>query len=99
MSQTAVLTLETLHYLSEGLRADFDQQLAAAVADCKIRPAINKPREIKLLLRIKPHPQDADDVLIEPVTTTKTPARAVDPIRARRSAKGQLQFDFDKVDD
>lgn len=93
--QTATLTLETLHLLSEDLQRDFDQQLAAAVADCKARPAIDKAREIKLQLRIKPHPQDADDVLIEPVTTTKTPARHVDPIRARRSAKGQLQFDFE----
>jgi hypothetical protein len=93
--ETAILTLQTLHLLSEDLQRDFDQQLAAAVADCKARPAIDKPREIKLQLRIKPHLSDPEDVLIEPVTTTKTPSRHIDGIRARRSAKGQLQFDFE----
>ena len=45
-------------------------------------------------LVITPHPEDADDVLIDPVTTRKTPARKVEPIRARRTSRNQLQFDF-----
>ena len=96
--KTANLKLETLHHLSDELCSDFEQQLAAAVADCRARPALKKPREIKITLRVKPHPQDADDVMITPITTAKTPAREGDPIRARRSVRNQLQFDFEDVD-
>ena len=96
---TATLKLSTLHNLSAALAKDFDEQLAAAVADCKARPAISKPREVKITLRVKPHLDDVDDVLIEPITTTKTPARQLDPIRARRSVRNQLQFDFGSIDE
>jgi len=94
--QTAALKLETLHLLSAELRNDFEEQMKVAVSDCRRRPAYGKPREVKIQIRIKPHPDDADDVLIEPVTTLKTPARQLDPVRARRSRNDQLQFDFEK---
>lgn len=94
MSQVAALNLETLHKLSPGLAADFIDQLEAAVADCRQRPALAQKREVTIKLTIKPHPEDPDDVLIEPVTTRKTPARHIEPIRARRTHKNQLQFDF-----
>lgn len=94
MSQTATLTLETLHKLSPGLASDFIDQLEAACADCRQRPALAKPREVTIKLTITPHPEDPDDVLIEPVTTRKTPARRIEPIRARRTHKNQLQFDW-----
>jgi len=94
VNETAALTLETLHRLSEGLAKDFSEQLAAAVQDCKQRPQIATKREITLKLAIIPHPEDVDDVLITPVTTRKMPARFIEPVRARRSHKGQLLFDF-----
>ena len=94
MSSTTDLTLKSLHLLSPGLAADFDEQLTAAVLDCKQRPALGKARELTIKLTIIPHPEDADDVLIQPVTTRKTPARKIESVRARRSRRNQLQFDF-----
>lgn len=92
--QTATLTLETLHRLSDDLAADFQQQVEAAVLDCRQRPSLAAKREVNIRLTIKPHPEDPDDVTIVPVTTRKTPARNIDPIRARRTRRNQLQFDF-----
>ena len=99
---TAKLELSTLHHLSEGLAQDFLQQIEAAVADCHQRPSLAKRREVTLKLSITPHPEDPDDVLIEPVTTRKMPARMLEPIRGRRGRGDQLHFDFltdeDRVD-
>lgn len=92
--EVAQLTLETLHKLSPGLATDFAEQLESAVADCRQRPSLAKDREVTIKLKVKPHPEDPDDVIIEPVTTRKTPARIIEPIRARRTHKNQLQFDF-----
>lgn len=91
---TTQLDLKSLHLLSDGLREDFAQQIEAAVQDCKQRPSLAAKREITLKLTITPHPEDPDDVLIQPVTTRKMPARKIESIRARRSASNQLQFDF-----
>lgn len=91
---TATLTLETIHHLSPDLAEDFRQQLDYAVADCRQRPALAKAREVTIKLAITPHPQDPDDVLIEPVTTRKTPARVIGPIRGRRGRNDQLLFDI-----
>ncbi len=91
---TATLELKTLHLLSEGLANDFHQQVEAAVQDCRQRPSLPTKREVTLKLIITPHPEDPDDVLIEPVTTRKTPARKIEPVRARRTPRNQLQFDF-----
>ncbi len=91
---SATLGLETLHHLSEGLRDDFRQQIEAAVLDCKKRPTLPDKREVTLKLTITPRPEDPDDVLIHPVTTRKTPARKIEPVRARRSRSNQLQFDW-----
>lgn len=60
MSQVAQVTLETLHLLSPGLAADFTDQLEAAVADCRQRPALAQKREVTIKLTIKPHPEDPD---------------------------------------
>lgn len=92
--QTTELSLQTLHQLSPDLAADFQQQLEAAVLDCKQRPSLAEKREVSLKLTITPHPEDPDDVSIQPVTVRKTPARKIDPVRARRTPKNQLQFDF-----
>lgn len=92
--RSATMTLETLHLLSNDLCDDFKQQLDAAIADCRQRPAPSKKRRVELRLDITPHPQDPDDVIIQPVTIRKTPARLIQPIRARRGRGDQLQFDF-----
>ena len=92
--KSATLTLETLHLLSEGLADDFTQQIESAVQDCRQRPSLPDKREVCLKLTITPHKEDPDDVLIQPVTTRKMPARSIEPIRARRTSKNQLQFDF-----
>ncbi len=92
--KTATLSLETLHQLSPGLAADFRQQLESAVDDCRQRPSLANKREVTIKLTVTPHPEDPDDVLIAPVTTRKMPARNIEPIRARRTPRNQLQFDF-----
>lgn len=92
--ETVTLNLETLHRLSEGLAEDFTQQVEAAVQDCRQRPSLAAKREVTLKLTIIPHPEDPDDVLITPVTTRKTPARNIEPVRARRTPKNQLQFNY-----
>ena len=97
--QTTELSLETLHLFSADLADDFDLQLREAVADCRQRPSLAAKREVSIRLNIKPHPDDPDDVTIEAITTRKTPARKLDPIRARRTARNQLQFDFEATDE
>jgi hypothetical protein len=92
------LSLKSLHLLSPGLADDFQQQLEAAVMDCKQRPSLADKREVTIKLTVTPHPEDPDDVSIQPVTTRKTPARKIDPIRARRTPRNQLQFSFSEED-
>ena len=92
---TTQLTLQSLYLMSDDLKEDFRQHLEACVADCKQRPSLAKKREVNLKLTVLPHPEDPDDVLVEAVTTRKTPARQIDRMRARRTARNQLQFDFD----
>ena len=94
MKETHQLTLQTLHELSPDLAEDFRQQLEAAVMDCRQRPTVSQKREVTIRLTIIPHPADADDVEITPVTTRKTPARSLASVRARRTHNNQLQFDF-----
>jgi hypothetical protein len=94
-AKTATLTLETLHLLSDDLALDFNAQLADAIADCRARPGVAKKRTVQLQLVITPHKEDIDAVLITPITTRKTPARELDPIRGRPTPKNQLQFTFD----
>jgi hypothetical protein len=90
VSKTATLCLETLHLLSPDLGLDFDQQVQAAIADCRQRPGNSKKREVMLKLT----PEITEEVLIHPITTRKTPARELDPIRGRPTPKNQLQFSF-----
>lgn len=92
--KTSTLLLETLHLFSPALAEDFKQQTEAAIADCRQRPALAKKREVHVRLYFLPCPEDVDDVLITPVTTRKTPAREIQPIRCRRTNKNQIQFDW-----
>jgi hypothetical protein len=94
MPQSANLTLDTLHLLSEDLQEDFKQQLEFAIADCRQRPSLSKKRVVVVTLEITPHPQDPDDVVIQPITQRKTPCRIIEPICGRRGRNDQLQFDF-----
>lgn len=96
--ETTELTLKSLHLLSDGLAVDFDEQLEAAVLDCRQRPSLSARREVTIKLTITPHPEDPEDVLIEPVTTRKTPTRKIESVRARRTRRNQLQFDFNLED-
>lgn len=96
MTKTTDLTLRSLYLLSPDLADDFRQQLEAAVNDCKQRPSLATKRQISLKIEITPHPNDPDDVEIQPILTAKTPARKLAVIRARRTPKNQLQFDFDE---
>jgi hypothetical protein len=93
--KTGTLTLSNLHLLSESLDDDFRQQLEAAVIDCRQRPSLAERREVTLKMVITPDPEDPDNVIIEPVTTRKTPARKIMPIKGRRTPKNQIQFDFE----
>lgn len=97
--KTATLNLQTLFLMSDTLATDFNEQLENAVADCKQRPTLSAKREVTLKLTITPHPEDPDDVLIDPVTSRKTPARRIEPIRARRGRRNQLMFDYMTEDD
>jgi hypothetical protein len=92
------VTLATLHLLAPDLADDFREQLEAAVIDCRQRPSLAKKREVTIRLTITPNENDPDDVDIEPVTTRKTPARELAIIRARRTPKNQLQFDYHEED-
>lgn len=47
---SAELSLKTLWQLSPDLADDFQQQLEAAVADCKQRPALSAKREVSVKL-------------------------------------------------
>lgn len=91
---TSTLSIDTLSKLSDSLAEDFAQQLEAAVTDCKQRPSLAQAREITLKLTIKPDPEDPDDVIISPVTTRKTPARKILPVKGRRTRGNQIQFDW-----
>ena len=91
---TAMLTLDTLGRFSEELAENFGQQLETAVADCRQRPGQTDKRTVTVKLLITPHPEDPDDVQIEPVVVLSIPARKIEPQRARRTQRNQLQFDF-----
>ena len=90
---TTQLSLKSAHLLP-GLAEDFQQQLEAVVQDCRQRPSLAKKRTVTVKFTVIPDPEDPDDVLISPVISRATPSRQIQPIRARRTTKNQLQFDF-----
>lgn len=94
----AELTLKSLHLMSPGMATDFGEKLTAAVLDCRQRPSLPASRQVVIKLTIKPHPEDPDDVTIHPEVTSSTPTRKLEPLRARRTRKNQLQFDFSEED-
>jgi hypothetical protein len=93
MPKTATLKLETLH-LIPGLK-DFQLHLERpGLVDGGPRAAVGDERFDLPVEVIEPHPQDAEDVWISPIITSKRPATKIDPVRGRRTRTGQLQFDF-----
>lgn len=86
-----VFRLESLHKI-DALKEDFDRQLKAAVEDCRERPGLKQAREVTVKLKIVPHAQDADDVVVHVQTTSKTPTRAIDPYRMQRTMNDGLKF-------
>lgn len=96
--KTATLKLETLHLIPL-LAEEFEAQVSALVADCHRRPGLNKKRTLKIELEITPTTDDAEDVFIQPVISSKRPSMAIDKVRGRRTRQGQLQFDFSEESD
>jgi hypothetical protein len=90
----SVFNLASLHKIDQ-LRSDFDAQLKAAVADCKARPRMEKPREIKIVLRITPSPADPADVVVHSHVDTKTPSRVVLPYLMQTTVNDGLKFATD----
>jgi len=99
MATTKTLTLETLHDLAEDLEDDFATRLRLAVEDCRQRSGLNKARELTVVLKITPHPDDNDDANVAPVVKLKLPARELDTVRVRRTRKDGLLFDLHEDSD
>lgn len=91
MAAKSVFKLETIHKVGH-LAEDFDTLLTQAVRDCKERPAMAKPREIKLTVRVTPSKQEADDVIVQSVVTGKTPAREALPYLMQTTVNDGLKF-------
>jgi hypothetical protein len=87
----ALFKLESIHKIGH-LAEDFDALLTQAVRDCKERPAMAKPREIKLTVRVIPSKQSADDVEVHSVVTGKTPAREALPYLMQTTINNGLKF-------
>ena len=85
--------LKSLHKI-EKLEEAFRAELAAAVADCRARPAINKPRKVVIELQIKPDKSDFDDVIIDHRVRGKVPELLIDPYKMQATQRG-LQFQPD----
>ena len=79
-------------YKIDDLREEFDQRMADAVADCKARPAVSKAREVMLVIKIFPAPQEPDDVLVDHAVKSKVPIREIDRYRMQSTINNGLKF-------
>lgn len=91
MGTKSVFKLETIHMVGH-LAEDFDAMLTAAVRDCRERPAMTKPREIKLTVKVVPHKDGADDVVVAAAVTGKSPAREALPYLMQTTVNNGLKF-------
>jgi len=91
MPNKSVFKLETIHKVGH-LAEDLDALLTAAVRDCKERPEMARPREIKLTIRVTPSKQEADDVVVHSVVTAKSPAREALPYLMQTTINNGLKF-------
>ncbi len=93
--QSAELRLETLHLMCPDLPDEFAKIMQSLVKDCRQRPSVNKDRSMKIEFKVRPHPNDPDDVLIHPVVSSRQPSRDLETQRARTNRTNQLIFDYD----
>lgn len=91
-----LFNLKTIHLLGDGtLNQDFETTLASVVKDCTSRPAIDKPREVKIVVTVRPKPnQDGtcDDVVVHVQVASKAPAKQIQPYTMRATANGGLRY-------
>jgi len=91
MSAKTLFKLESLHKVGH-LAEDFDGLLLQAVQDCRARPGMQKPREIKVTVRVMPDKQDPEDVIVTSQVTSKSPAREASPYKMQSTHNGGLKF-------
>ena len=91
MAAKALFKLDTLHKVSH-LAEDFEALVTEAVRDCKARPGMQKPREIKIVVKITPHKQTPDDVVVQSSIGAKTPTREADPYLMQTTVNNGLKF-------
>jgi hypothetical protein len=91
MSARTLFKLESLHKVGH-LAEDFDGLLAQAVQDCRARPGMQKPREIKVTVKVMPDKEDPDDVIVSSAVSGKSPAREALPYKMQSTQNGGLRF-------
>lgn len=90
MAKLELLTVASLHAI-DGLAADFDSQLAAAVLDCRERPGNNGARKIKICVEVSPC-ETGDDVTVHVTTESRSPSRRLADYRMMATRNGGLKF-------
>ena len=83
MSNSFTFDFSGLQNFDDAVTKDFNLQLQKIVSDCRKRPSCNEARSINLNIEALPSENDADDVIITCIVSSKIPA-----------AK-QLQMTFD----
>lgn len=91
MEAKSIFKLQSIYRVGH-LAEDFDGLLTAAVRDCKERPGMQKPRDIKLVVRVTPAKDDPDDVIVASHVESKVPARQALPYRMQTTHKDGLMF-------
>ena len=91
MSAKTFFKLETIYQIGH-LADDFDALLAASVHDCKQRPALAKPREVRITVRITPDKSDPADVVVHAGVGAKMPGREALPYLMQSTAQNGLRF-------
>ena len=91
MANKSVFKLETIHKVGQ-LAADFDDFIKASVHDCKERPAMAKPREVRLTVRLEPDKNDPADVIVRSQVTSKIPAREASPYKMQTTVNDGLKL-------
>jgi len=94
------IKLSTLHDIDKGVAEIlFDREIAKAIADCRDRAALQKPREVTLKVRLVPHQNDPEDVIVTlEVTPCKVPGSVSDPVRMQTNGKNEATFQSESND-
>jgi len=103
MKSAQQFNLETIRALPGGdLKRDFDEVLKSLVKDCLARPSIDKTREVKLVVQVRPClKQDGtcDDVKVDVQVASKAPAKIVPSYVMRANVHGSLLYQPDSPSD